>query len=73
MSNNKVTNLTELAYCFGCAIQSQKQRVTGVPSLRSGETIEQAIQRRAENAKRIEAQLAEKRAKRGELVELVAA
>jgi hypothetical protein len=60
------TNLTELAEFFPDRLpQPTVQRVTLVPSLLPGETIEQAVQRRKETAARIEAKLAAKRAARG--------
>ena len=61
------TNLTEMADYFPTSSKTNlPQRVTGVPSLLPGETLEQAIARRAENAKRIEQKLAAKRAAKAE-------
>lgn len=58
-----MSNITELAYCFPASIPAKTTvRVTGVPSLRPGETVEQAVDRRAENFKKIKAQAAAKRA-----------
>lgn len=54
------TSLPELDRYFIPARQAGKgemQRVTLVPSLLPGETIEQAIKRRAETAARIEAKM----------------
>jgi hypothetical protein len=54
-----VTNLTELAYIF--ADKPTTTRIVGVPSLQKGETVEQAIKRRAESFKRIREKAAAKR------------
>ncbi len=60
-----MTNITELAYCLPASSAPERvTKVTGVPSLLPGETYDQAAQRRAENAKRIEAKLAAKIASR---------
>lgn len=57
------TNITELSEFFSeRSIQKNPKVITGVPSLMKGETIKQAISRRADNAKRIESKLLEKRA-----------
>jgi hypothetical protein len=57
------TNISELAYCLPAAlIRNQVTKATGVPSLLPGETVEQAIARRAESFARINKKLAEKRA-----------
>lgn len=60
----EATNITELAGFFPASLRTEKQpqRVIGVPSLLKGETVEQAIARRAETAKRIEEKLAARRA-----------
>lgn len=58
------TNITELAGMFPANFKQEKpQVIIGVPSLLKGETVAQAIARRADNARRIEAKLMEKRAK----------
>jgi hypothetical protein len=59
-----VTNLTELNEFFG-STASRVVKVTGVPSLMPGETVEQAIARRAQKHIDIENKLAAKRAAKG--------
>jgi hypothetical protein len=62
------TNISELADFFPASGSNKREavKVVGVPSLLPGETYEQAVVRRAENAKRIEEKLAAKRAAKAE-------
>ena len=53
---NNVTNITELAEFFSdTSAPSKPVRVQALPMLRSGETYEQMLARRAATAERIEA------------------
>lgn len=54
---NKVTNLSELAYCFGSQKREQEtQRVRGVAARfwQPGDTYEQALARQQESFERIQ-------------------